>query len=283
VQLQQATAKVDDFAGSPYQIFQESYPLPVDFSACDEVYIVGIGTLMQYVPPGEYFRHQRIHVGPAVPHVYTFTGDPRRYGSLSVLFYPPPLTEYTVDYNYRRQSRALSMHGTSPVVAYSTGKVTCTIAGGQLLVSGTGTAFTPDMVGAVIRFAGTANGSVPTGQGGTSPFFAQRIVSTYTNPSAITIDQPIGTDLTGVPFAISDPVDLEPGAMSTYFLRECEKQARMIFRAETTKDEAKEYRDALTSALEADMRHYEARSTFGQSGLSRTRIANMPVGAPIGG
>lgn len=280
LQLQQALAPNADLA-SPlsYQLAQESYPLPVDFGDCGEITNIGRAGIMQYQTPDEFVTMQRILTGPAIPWAYTIQGDSRRYGSLAVSFYPAPDLLYEMDYSYRRQSRALSSHGTSPVVAYVDGSAT--IAATSLIATGINTAWTRSMVGAVIRFAATSTSKTPTGQSGTHPFFVQRTITGWTSATSITMDQVPGEDLLGVPYAISDPVDLEAGAMTTYFLREVEAQMRLIRRIEPTKEENLKYREALIAAFEADARHHEQRAS-GQSGVNRVRIANLPIGQTFG-
>jgi len=279
VQLQSATASQEDIASTVYMLSQETYPLPVDFADMGEIFALGYGRRLVCLTPNDFYRQQSLNISPAFPHSYCIQGDPRRYGSLSIFMYPAPDNAYTMDYSYRRQSRALSMHGASPVVSYQTGKATVTSA--STTVTGTSTLWTADMVGCVMRFAGTPNGNVPTGQSGSDPFFVQRTVTGWTSATSLEIDQVTGVDLTAVPFSISDPVDLEMGAMMTYFLRECEKQARIVRRIKPEDYELKEYQRALVDAMEADQRNDEPRSTFG-GGPNPLRIANMPVGPPKG-
>lgn len=281
VQLQTNLAANQNLANAtPYMLVQESYPLPVDFSVCDEIVNVGRGGIMYYQTPGDFIRQQRIHMGPALPMSYTIQGDSRRYGTLVVSFYPAPDLFYTMDYSYRRQSRALSSHGAVPVVAYTDG--TASVAAGSAVVTGSGTLWTADMVGAMIRFSGTPNSKVPTGQSGVYPFYLQRTIVSWTSATQITMDAVSPSDLSGVPYSISDPVDLEAGAMSTYFLRECEKQMRILRRMVPIQGEDQNYAIALRQAQEADARHNERRNTFGDH-TGSVRIASMPAGNTIGG
>ena len=96
----------------------------------------------------------------------------------------------------------------------------------------------------------------------------------------MSLDQDPQQTLTNVPYSISDPVDIESGPMSTYFLREAEYQMRIVRRIEPTKNEQAEYQRALMSAFEADARHRESRAAFA-TGFSTIRIATFPRGGDI--
>lgn len=281
LQLQTNTSMTSDVAdATAYNLVQENYPLPVDFGQMQEIVNSSQGGWMTYLTPGEFMAQQRQYNTTGVPYSYTFQNDPLYRGTLAIAFYPFADIAYTMDMIYRRQSRSLNSQGASPVVAYTTGKTTLTSA--STTVTGAGTSWTSGMAGCVIRFAAATNGEVPTGPSGTSPFYIQRMVVSVTNANALVIDQVTGEDLTSVPYSISDPVDLEYAAMMTYFLRECEKQARVLRRMEPQPDENNNYAAALIAAMEADQRHNEARATFGYVG-GRRRIAGMLSGPNIGG
>jgi hypothetical protein len=279
--LQTALAPLADIT-TPinYTLVQESYPLPVDFGAAGELVNMGFAREMMYVTPEVFIGQQRVNVSPANPFIYTIQWDSRRYGSLVASFYPAPDALYTLDYSYQRQGRALNTHGIVPVIAYTDGNVS--VGSSSTTVTGTATNWTPDMVGCIIRFASSTNSKTPTGPMGTSPFYLQRTIVGYTSPTSITIDQVTGVALTNVPHAISDPVDLEAGAMTTYFLREVESQMRLSRRISPEPFELQAYHDALIGAMEADNRHHEARSTF-QAQFSAIRISTLPRGPDLGG
>lgn len=279
IKLQTASAANADIStASTYTLVQDSYSLPVDFGSAGEIVSMGYSNQVYYVTPAEFIRAQRSTVSQGNPYLFTIEWDWRRYGSLCMMFYPPPNALYTFDFSYQRQGRALNSHGITPVVAYTDGNVT--VGASSTTVTGTGTVWTPDMVGCVIRFSSSSNSKVPTGPGGTSPFYVQRTVTGFTSATSITIDQVTGTALTNVPHAISDPVDLEHGAMSTYFLREVEKQTRLVRRIKPEDFELREYQASLVAAFEADNRHHEERATFGAHG-SIVQIHAMPQGNDI--
>ena len=273
VQLASNTAPPSDIsAPSVYQICRESYPMPVDFGNAGDVVNLGFARVMMYQTPDEFVRQQRVNISPANPFMYTLMRDPRRYGTVSIYFYPSPDAIYNMDFSYSCQSRQLK------IVEYSTGKASVTSA--SLTVTGSGTKWTSDMPGSVIRFAQNPTDKVPTGLGGASPFYLQRTISGFTGEGTMTLDQDPQQTLTNVPYSISDPVDIESGPMSTYFLREAEYQMRIVRRIEPTKNEQAEYQRALMSAFEADARHRESRAAFA-TGFSTIRIATFPRGGDI--
>lgn len=258
-------------AGASYTLYQDTYTLPVDYGAQGEFVSMGYSRILNYQTPANFVALQRTMVSPAHPYYWTTKGDNHRYGALAAQFYPPPDLLYCFDYGYRRRPRQLLVDG------YTTGTATITSAG--TTVTGTGTTWTAAMVGSVIRFApDTAN--VPTGFGGANPLAVERTIASFTNAQSLELDQVPGMDLTGVAYSISDPVDIEPGAMLNYFFREAEKQMRIIRRVKEVNNESLQYREALLSAFDADSRHYENRST-GSGGMWPASIQNMPRGSDV--
>lgn len=271
IQLSSATSPPDDIAaGTVYNLARDRYTLPVDFGAMGEIVNMIRSWLLVYTIPDQMLMMQRTQNSPASPRCYSIMGDPRRYGTLSLWFYPPPDQVYSMDFTYRRRPRDLN------VPVYSEG--TATITNGSLVLSGTGTTWRSTMVGAVIRLSN--NSDVPTGNMGSNPFYIERTITAFSSPTSMTIDQDPLVNMTNVKYAISDPVDMETGAMMTYFFREIERQARMIRRMKSTADEERQYNEAMLKAMEADSRSYQDRSTF-SDGVRPVRMASMPSGADI--
>lgn len=258
-----------DIASTQYTIFKDTYTLPVDFGAMGEVVNVGYVRMMAYVPPDDFIKAQRMQIYPATPFLYTITGDPRRYGAMVIRFYQPPDAIYSMDFSYRRSPRQLN------VIGYDTGKVSVT--SGSATLTGSGTSWTSSMVGAILRVADPDTEGIPTGVSGANPALLERAVAAYVSATELTLDAVASSDITNASHSISDPVDIEPGAMLELLLRSVERQARQLRRMKATPDEERQYAEAKISAFEADARHYESRSTF-SSGLSPTRMAMMPRG-----
>ncbi len=254
----------DVAASTTYTIAKEQYTLPVDFGAMDEVMQPGYAIVLAYMTPGDFLSQQRTQVTTANPWTYTITNDPNRHGVMVIRFYPAPDAAYPFKFFYRRRPRPIRIDH------YDTGTVVVT--DGSTTIAGTDTAWHEQMIGSMIRFAHLTTDDSPTGLSGASPFWLERSITAVASATSLTIDQDPLETLTGVRYAISDPVDLEAGAMITYFIRELEKQCRMVRRMEAMGDEEMQYRMALNRAMEADSRHYER-----ENARVPRRLADMPL------
>jgi hypothetical protein len=257
----------DIAAGGNFTLYRDSYPLPIDFIAADELVNMGYVQALSYVHPREWLGDQRLIRGPAVPRVYTFMGDPKYQGTMCVKLYPPPDNVYELDYVYQRRPRELR------IANYSAGAVS--VASGDTAVTGVGTAWTSYMIGSLIRFSADLN--VPTGLTGANPAATTRVVIDVPSATSITVDSPLTSAFGGVGYSISDVVDIEPGAMQTYLLRECERQARLVRRLKETPQEGQAYVMAMKLAWEADSRNFGRRAAGTGSKFTR-RLAWMPRG-----
>lgn len=261
----------DVAAATTYTIYRDTYPLPCDFGSIAEVMNMGNSLCLQYVHPAEWLAPQRIYQGSAQPSRYTITGDPNLFGVLALRLYPFPDAAYALDFLYTRRPRALK------VIGETTGTVTT--ASGSTTVSGSGTAFTSSMVGSIIRFANSTT-ILPTGRSGDSPFEIERTVIAVASTTAMTIDSDPAQNLTGVKFVISDPVDVEPGAMANFLKREVERQVRIIKRMKAMMDEERQHAEARILAFEGDSRNFDSRGPGGRG--YGWRMADMPSGADQG-
>lgn len=101
-----------------------------------------------------------------------------------------------------------------------------------------------------------------------------------TDSDTLIVDRVLNNTLTAVKYLISDPLDIEYGAMANAFLRIAEWQMAIIRSFEpknlaalmAIKD------DALVTGMEADSRTSAPRSVDTEGYWSR-RLAYMPVGA----
>jgi hypothetical protein len=227
--------------------------------------------LMTRVNPDQLVAAQRLQASPAQPYLYTITKDPRRLGALSLRLYPAPDAVYAFDYSYRRSPRQLN------VIGYTTG--TASVTADSTTLTGTGTAWTSSMVGAIVRLSADAE-TIPTGVSGANPASLERMVSAYVSATELTLDAAATSTLTGVKHAISDPVDIEHGAMLNFLLRSIEKSFRAIRRLKPMQFEEELWHQAQISAYEADARNYESRSAM-SDGPYRTRMAYMPTGPDV--
>lgn len=241
----------DVASGTVYSIYRETYTLPVDFGAMDKIYRMnGTNCSMEYLTPGDFIGMKSHSTTVGDPRAFTITSDPNRHGVLAARFHPAPDAAYPLSFMYRRRPRALR------VDSYETGTVTTSSA--STTITGIGTEWTSSLVGCMIRFAQNSTGEIPTGLSGASPFWLERVVSGYTSATSLTIDAVPGETLTSVKYSISDPVDIESGAMLVYFIREIERQCRAIKRMRpASKEEEEQYALSLQAAFEKDSRRYD--------------------------
>lgn len=259
-------------AGTDYTLMRDTYPLPPDCISIDQLYTVESWRRLKYIHWREWLVAHRYNVTSSnTPYFYTIMGDPNFLGIMSARFYPFPDSAITADFTYRGRSRPLNVESeTAGLVVTSAGSTT---------LEGADTEFTSDHVGTVVRVSSDAS-SLPTGLDGASPFKEERMVMSVTSNTRLIVDRVFNNSQSNVKYRMSDPLDLEYGAMANAFLRIAEWQIGIIrgFGTEslsvlrTTKD------DALDLACEADSRTSGPRSVDQEGWWSR-RLAYMPAGA----
>ena len=181
-------------------LYRSSYPLPADFrnldSPIDEASWVGF----RYVDQDTAMKMERAQDIQGPPSYWTVTKDPDGYGyAVKVLGYPVEVE--TLDFTYRRTPRVMRLSGHE--VASRAGTVS--VAGTS--VTGTGTAFTQDMVGSYLR-VGTA-AKHPDTLGSMNPYAGESKITAVASSTAATIS----TSLTasGVKYVVTDPCDAPEG------------------------------------------------------------------------
>lgn len=242
----------DITTAATYQLYRSAYPLPSDFHRCIGLFDTEQSREVRIVSPdelqsieGSYYR------SPGTPWSAAIQNDGDYYGNLSIVFAPPPDAAVAYDLQYHARPRELVTE------QYSTGTVSC--SANSTTVSGSGTTFAAQYFGSVIRFS--ANGTdLPTSIAGVrasnllNPFTYQRIVSSVATASSLTLDASMPTASSAVKYTISDPIDIEAGAMFTAFLRFAElEMARLTTRNDVPLRE-QVARAALLRAIEYDER-----------------------------
>lgn len=252
-------------AGTSYTLYRDTYTLPVDFLAAGDFYNNTNVLRMRKLHPEEMVEMSRSSPSPATPRSYSITGSEDFYGVQAVTFYPPPDAIYRIDYLYHRRMRPL-VYGDQ--AACSQGTVTNTAA--SATVTGTSTAFASGMVGSVIRLSANTV-DLPTPPWGANPYDVERVITGFTSTTSITVNSTISAAHTAVKYQISDPLDLEEGAMQTAFWRCMEAQAT-IARIMKNEDKAqRRWLDALILAKEADSRSMSNDVSGVRSGYTRLR------------
>lgn len=193
---------------------QDEYSLPGDFEGVISPMSLSNSSVQpRYIPPEELLR--RVHQGDGTsgtPRRYTVVPDDDNYGRMKLKFYPAPSAEATVQVSYRRHPRWLRHSGKESRDSAGTVGVS------GVDVSGTSTQFLDSMVGAVIRFnSGSSQRDYPTGVAGNNPAAAEAVIESVTDGTTLAIESAVNSELTGVKYIISDPIDI-PASMYPAFL-----------------------------------------------------------------
>ena len=267
-----ANPGADVAAGTVYQIYQETYRLPTDFVAMDDVVRLNSGIILMQVPQREWIRRQGILHSPSEPRIFCVLGDPDYVGAMAIVLSPPPSRVWTASYLYQRRPQELK------VLQYAEGTASVTVSTDA--VTGVGASWTEDMEGSIIRFAadGDAEQDPPSGPSGKNPSVMDRMVMEVNNATSLTLDQAADRTLATVRYAISSPLDVEDGSMLTALFRECERQLRLTMRpARPSAGEDQIYAQAIERARENDNRDL-SRKYAGQVSTGRywPRLRDFP-------
>ncbi len=274
----------DVAGGTSYTLYRDTYQLPADFLAMDLMYEINNTQGMDYIKPTDFLLSRKDHNAAGSPQVYSIFGDLDEPGRMVVRFAPYPSAAGNLDFIYKRRPRDLRLH------EYRGGYVTT--SSGSANITGTNTAFLSTMAGSIIRINPTGE---DFGQGSADSdnrayermmlqnrFVHERRIITYTSATALVADSTIPETLTDVKYLISDPIDIELGAMQTAFERLAEKHFATIMRDPRASDAASNYPEALELAIRADQRCLQyLRDT--KQGLELPRAADMPTGPGRGG
>jgi hypothetical protein len=258
-------------AGEEYSLRRDTYPMPSDFVEGDEFMNVNNTSILTYAHPRQWLERKRVVLGPGFPSSYTFVGDPNYFGCLAVGLDPAPDAAYALDFLYKRRPRPLKVDG------HSTGTVT--INADEATVTGAGTAFADRLVGSVFRVASSAT-QTPTGLTGSNAYEHERVIVSVDSATQLTLDSTVPDSYAAVKYMVSDPVDVEDGAMLNALLSCCEYY---MARARNMKDRAEieqHFQRQLTRAREADRRSTARRSAGDWNGYGR-RLSHFPAGDDV--
>lgn len=232
----------DVASGTSYTWWRDTYPMPIDFTGADAMLDHDDYWSPVHASPGSVLNYRANNQTAYRPIVKSFLSDPDYVGVMAVKFSPPPDAVYNYDFMYVRSPMPMRVH------EYSTGTVTVS----STTVTGSGTSWTSDMVGTVIRFPRSGVNEIPTGLDGLYPFAEQRIVTAVNSTTSLTIDSTLSGTYSAVKYRISDFIDLDYHVMREAF-RKC-AEYRFAENLSRT-DQGTRYRSyeiALTRAKEAD-------------------------------
>ena len=258
-------------AGATYAIYRDTYPLPVDCRSIDCFKLVNLIWMLDYEHPSMWLQRQQIYRGQATPRLYTMRGDPHYQGTMAASFFPAPDNIYTLDYIYQRRPRQLIFDnvsaGTVSVTSLSTS------------VTGVGTNWDSRLVGSIFRTSQDGI-NLPTNYAGTNPARYERVVAAVNSTTSLTLDASVDTSYSGVKYLISDPLDIEDGAMLTAVLRCAEWQLAQSRSKKDRELAMQEWNRALILAREADSRNF-AESAAGTRRNYPFRLAYFPSGPDV--
>lgn len=264
--------QADISTATAYSLYRDTYPLPADCLQVDELVDVGNQMIPCYVNPRDWLQQQRLTKSPARPRDYTIMADPHYFGTMAIRFFPAPDAAYTFDFVYQRQPRQLRYDEVSAG--------TVTVAASSAVVTGTSTAFDSRHAGAVIRTS-TNGTDVPEALTWETPYDQEKVIITYTSATSLTVDSTYSTSYSNVLYLISDPIDIEAGAMLNAFLRCCEKNIAFTRKDKASVAQAQQnWQMALIAAREADARHFQPQVP-GEYGVRPSRLALMPRGQDV--
>lgn len=259
----------DIAAGTSFVLYQDTYVLPDDFVAQDQALYESHFSGMHFTHPREWLFENRYIFSSGVPEFFTITGDRKYPGRLVTRMFPWPYQSKSVDFIYKRRPHRLYTQ------SVTSGTVSAT--SGSNVVTGVGTAFSPNMVGSTFRLSG--NTKPPSSLiMGTNIGVFETVVQSWVSPTSIVLQDDLDATYSGVGYMISDTVDIEPGAMLNAYLRCVEKHIGM---ARTLKDKpsaSKQYDVALSEAKCADSRSFAGRHTVVGGNKLRHQWWRGPIG-----
>lgn len=243
-------------AGTTYTLYRSEYTLPSTFRRALGLIDVSSQVPIRIITDQEEQSLQQSYQGtPGVPSFATIRNNGEQAG-LSLIFNCPPSAARSYDLLYDAFPRPFVL-----AEKYSTGTVS--VSSGDTALTGSGTTFPSNCAGCVLRLsADTVN--EPTGQFGAqidgqhidNPYPFQTTVKTYTSATALVLTDAADAAYSGVKYTLSDPIDIEDGAMWTAFLRMAEAAYARLARFELPVTQMYELqaRNALIQAKENDVR-----------------------------
>lgn len=242
----------DVAASTTYTIYRNAYPLPVNFRRMGHVWDVTQQRSLPYVDPQEqHDSNVRFFDTPDTPWQFTLRNTGDYLGSMQIVFGPPPSAVKSYDILHEVTPRPLRID------SYSTGTVAVTSTNTATLTGGT---WPEDCVGSILRLASDANvptgvtgGFSSTGAGLDNRFASQHVIKSRTSSTVVVLEDAT-SNVSGKGFMLSDPIDIEAGAMLRAFLRMAE--AEFCFAAGRD-DATKRYQRAqmaIVEAIEGDTR-----------------------------
>lgn len=206
-------------SGSTYTLYKSEYILPSDFRR-----MIGLWDISQNRPVEmvNSRTEQEVRYGgystPGTPFSASIRNTGEHANRLSLVFSPPPSSATAFDVRYEARPRDF-------VIAEKHSTGTLSISSGGTSVTGTSSSFPSDIAGCILRVS-TSTQYEPTGPYGAlidgeevdNPYTFQTTVISRTSATALTIEDAADQAYSSVKYSLSDPLDIEDGAMFTALL-----------------------------------------------------------------
>ena len=272
---------IDLPAGTQFTLYCDTYLLPIDFVAADQAMYEQMFGGMQFTHPRDWSVRKPVCVRPGVPYKYRIRGDKKWPGRLVMSLFPWPYEFRSLDFIYKRRPRPLnnSLYTTGTVSGAPATQVppppgTFDVSGQTL--TGVGTNWGPGVVGSVVRLSPSTTVLPSSLLMGTNPATYESLVTEYLSPSSLILQDPLDQDYSGVMYTMSDPIEIEAGAMMNAMFRCVEKH---IAQARTLKDKPSaqaQYIVELRAARAADSRSFMGRAVGDGESMQR-RLRDYPI------
>jgi hypothetical protein len=177
-----------------------------------------------------------------------FRSDQRFHGELMLAIWPPYQDSLRLNLFYERYPQSCEVHRVG----------TGTITTSSRTVTASTAVFKEDHVGSVLAICETNDTDIVSPLSDVSLVSAKRIITDYTSSTIVTIDQALIADLTDVSYYVSDPVDVQPGALTEALLRLCEYEMCRQGRSKHAKERFADFISQLQIAMADDSRYLDS-------------------------
>jgi len=198
------------------KLMRSVYTLPSDFKNMDPPHAEQSYWNQQGMTINDWSGMERhINSSGNPPYWYAVGPDPNLFGQMALYVQHHPSSAEGLRFIYRRFPRQPKFTG------FETNSNTGTVAisSGATAVTGSGTTFTSDMVGSILRIGDTSN--LPGGLNSLNPFVEQHTITGFSSTTSITIGSAVSQVFSGEKFRITSPIDVRP-TMIRPFKRACE-------------------------------------------------------------
>lgn len=204
VTLESAFSGIDVAAGSPYTLFRTVYPLPADFRNMDEPSDEFNWWSGLYVTPDEAMKIERVSNSSGEPYHWTLIKDPHG-ANWAIKLVGWPTAKETLDFTYRRTARPIRYSGHEAALRQGTVSQIGSSA------AGSGTAFSPAMVGSILRVGDAINSPGPIES--LTPWTSESRIEAVSSSTAM-VTEDAGALAPSAKYLITDPIDVAPHMQS---------------------------------------------------------------------